>query len=173
MLVEKECISLERKWRAKCELLEKDTETWKREYESEKQKSEKLREHLSRTERELYSILQRKYELMRSGQGGRPPTGLGGGGGAGSSISNGIAGAGGGANGNRGGNGLKRDSAFGSNNGNSSSFGGGDSQNRSLRRSESHSSSVEDLFANRQAKAPQEIRQRRMMASLADFLGCD
>jgi hypothetical protein len=36
-------------------------------------KTQKLREHLSRTERELYGILQRKYQLMRGGpQGARP-----------------------------------------------------------------------------------------------------
>ena len=152
MLVEKECISLERKWRAKCELLEKDTDTWKREYEEEKRKSEKLREHLSRTERELYSIIQRKHELMRTGgQGAKGGGGVGGVGGSG-----GL-------------NGLKRDLAgVGGANGSSERLGG-------LRRSESsHSNSVDqinDLFANRQAKAPQEIRQRRMMASLSDFLG--
>jgi hypothetical protein len=159
MLVEKECISLERKWRAKCELLEKDTDTWKREYEEEKRKSEKLREHLSRTERELYSIIQRKHELMRTGgQGANRSNGLGPGGG-------GV----GGVGGSGGLNGLKRDpGGVGGANGSSERLGG-------LRRSESsHSNSVDqinDLFANRQAKAPQEIRQRRMMASLSDFLG--
>ena len=30
-------------------------------------KTERCREHLSRTERELYGILQRKYQLMRGG----------------------------------------------------------------------------------------------------------
>ena len=34
-------------------------------------KGDRVREHLSRTERELYGILQRKYELLR-GPGGRP-----------------------------------------------------------------------------------------------------
>ena len=163
MLVEKECISLERKWRAKCELLEKDTDTWKREYEEEKRKSEKLREHLSRTERELYSIIQRKHELMRTGgQGANRSNGLGPGGGGGGGGGGGVGG--GGAI-----NGLKRDLAgVGGANGSSERLSG-------LRRSESsHSNSVEqinDLFTNRQAKAPQEIRQRRMMASLSDFLG--
>jgi len=159
MLVEKECISLERKWRAKCELLEKDTETWKREYESEKLKSEKLREHLSRTERELYSILQRKYELMRSGG---STTGRGGG--------PGRFGAGGP-------NGLLRGEASNGNvgqaGGGGDGGGGGGGGRGGLSRSASNSAnaSVEELLANRQAKAPQEIRQRRMMASLADFLG--
>jgi hypothetical protein len=36
-------------------------------------KTEKLREHLSRTEREVYSILQRKYQLMRGGPQGAQP----------------------------------------------------------------------------------------------------
>ena len=65
MTTEKECISLERKWRAKCEGLESDIESWKRDFDDQKLKTERLREHLSRTERELYSILQRKHELMR------------------------------------------------------------------------------------------------------------
>ena len=162
MTVEKECISLERKWRAKCELLEKDTETWKREYESEKQKSDKLREHLSRTERELYSILQRKYELMRTGpQGGR------GGGGAASSSG---AGAGAGA-GRDGKSGLGSGDGGGGGKSNSSSA---IAKRGSFSEAGGHHSTgaLDDLFWSRGiARAPQEIRQRRMMASLSDFLG--
>ena len=162
MTVEKECISLERKWRAKCELLEKDTETWKREYESEKQKSDKLREHLSRTERELYSILQRKYELMRTGpQGGRG----GGGGGGGASAAAAAAAAAAAGDGK---SGLGAGEGGGKSNSSSSiakrgSFSEAGAQNPN---------GVDDLFWGRGiARAPQEIRQRRMMASLSDFLG--
>ena len=65
MSVEKECLEIEMKWKEHSELLEKEIEKWKKSYELEKTKTEKLREHLSRTERELYGILQRKYELIR------------------------------------------------------------------------------------------------------------
>ena len=65
MAVEKECLDIELKWKEHSDSLEKDIEKWKKAYELEKTKTEKLREHLSRTERELYGILQRKYELIR------------------------------------------------------------------------------------------------------------
>lgn len=161
MAVEKECTNLERKWRAKCELLETDTETWKREYEAEKQKSARLREHLSRTERELYSILQRKYELMRTGQGGAG--GKGGGAFGASGRQNSAE--------NSSGNSLSSLSNVASNRRNS--FGNPPERHGSeLRRSETPAhSSLEDLFGSEQARAPKEIRQRRMMASLSDFLG--
>ena len=71
MEVEKECVSIERSWKAKCEALEREIANWKQQYEAQKVKGDRVREHLSRTERELYGILQRKYELMR-GPGGRP-----------------------------------------------------------------------------------------------------
>ncbi len=71
MEVEKECVSIERSWKAKCEALEREIANWKQQYEAQKLKGDRVREHLSRTERELYGILQRKYELMR-GPGGRP-----------------------------------------------------------------------------------------------------
>lgn len=65
MNLERECILIENSWKLKCESLEKEIEKWKLDSATEKIKNEKLREHLSRTERELYGILQRKYELMR------------------------------------------------------------------------------------------------------------
>jgi hypothetical protein len=43
----------------------KSISDWKNEYEILKSKGDRLRGHLSRTERELYGILQRKYELTR------------------------------------------------------------------------------------------------------------
>jgi hypothetical protein len=70
MEVEKECVAIERKWKAKCDSLEKEILNWKEQFEAQKLKGDRLREHLSRTERELYGILQRKYELIR-GPGGR------------------------------------------------------------------------------------------------------
>ena len=78
MEVEKECVSIERSWKAKCEVLEKEITNWKQQYDAQKLKGDRVREHLSRTERELYGILQRKYELIRGPAGGR---GSGGGGG--------------------------------------------------------------------------------------------
>ncbi len=67
MSVEKECIILERRWKSHSEELGQEINKWKAAYESEQNKGERLREHLSRTERELYGILQRKYEFMRGG----------------------------------------------------------------------------------------------------------
>lgn len=65
MDVEKECMAIKREWASKCELLQAEIEHWKNEHLLEQTKSTKLREQNSRTERELYRILQRKYELMR------------------------------------------------------------------------------------------------------------
>lgn len=78
--VEAECIAIERKWSARCQSLEEEITQWKRECEKERQRGSQLREQLSRTERELYVILQRSYELRRGGPapgpaGGNPPTG--------------------------------------------------------------------------------------------------
>ena len=71
MEVEKECVSIDRSWKTKCKVLEKEITNWKEQFEAQKLKGDRVREHLSRTERELYGILQRKYELLR-GPGGRP-----------------------------------------------------------------------------------------------------
>jgi hypothetical protein len=65
MTLEKECIANEREWKIKSENLEKEILYWKIEFESQKVKGDRLREHLSRTEREMYGLLQRKYEFMR------------------------------------------------------------------------------------------------------------
>lgn len=65
MSAEKECMAIRREWTSKCELLQNEIDHWKNEYASEQTKSARLREQNSRTERELYRILQRKYELMR------------------------------------------------------------------------------------------------------------
>lgn len=65
MALEAECISIDRQWKARCEDLEQEIMKWKAEFQSEKVKGDRLREQLSRSERELYGILQRKYELMR------------------------------------------------------------------------------------------------------------
>jgi predicted RNase H-like nuclease (RuvC/YqgF family) len=76
MALETECIKIERTWKSKCELLENEIMQWKIAHETERTKGMKLREQLSRTEKELYGILQRKYELMRGPAGGgalKPP----------------------------------------------------------------------------------------------------
>lgn len=65
--IEKECSTIENEWKSKCNNLELEIEKLNLENAAEHLKNERLREHLSRTERELYSILQRKYELMRGG----------------------------------------------------------------------------------------------------------
>ncbi|RYH20739.1 hypothetical protein EON65_22565 [archaeon] len=76
MAVEAECISIDRTWKEKCSTLEQEIIKWKADYQAEKAKGDRLRDQLSRTERELYGILQRKYELMRGpatmgGKGGK------------------------------------------------------------------------------------------------------
>lgn len=73
MTAEKECILVKREWKGRCDALQSKIEGWEREYSALQVKSDKLREHSTRTERELYGILQRKYEFMR-GSGGRNPT---------------------------------------------------------------------------------------------------
>lgn len=71
MEIEKECVFIERSWKAKCKGFEDEIATCKKQFEAQKMKSDRVRDHLSRTERELYGILQRKYELIR-GPGVRP-----------------------------------------------------------------------------------------------------
>jgi hypothetical protein len=88
MAVERECISVERKWKTKYDELEKTVEQMRVTYDKEKMKSDRLRENLTRTERELYGILQRKYELTKGP--GRPYAPVSGGapfGGSNSSLS--------------------------------------------------------------------------------------
>lgn len=65
MVIEKECVSIERSWQSKFVGFENDLATCKTQFEAQKIKSDRVRDHLSRTERELYGILQRKYELIR------------------------------------------------------------------------------------------------------------
>ena len=65
MEIEKECVSIERSWEAKCKDFEDEISFRKQQFEAQKMKSDRVRDHLSRTERELYGILQRKYELIR------------------------------------------------------------------------------------------------------------
>ena len=64
MAVEKECLLIEQRWKKKNEELSKDINHWKGAFEQELHKGDKLREQLNRTERELYGILQRKYQFM-------------------------------------------------------------------------------------------------------------
>ena len=142
MIVERECIAIDRDWKAKNDALEKEIEDWKKQNVTQEMKTNKLREHLSRTEKELYGILQRKYELMRGpGRGslGRGPSGSGGmGGGAQPGTSSGP---------NRHGEAMP------------------------MNRDSRSSIFQEEAYSANQARQPQEIRQRRMMASLTDFLG--
>lgn len=63
--VEKESTEIERAWKAKCAAMEQDVEEWKKKCHQQELKGDRLREHLSRTERELYGLLQRKYQIMR------------------------------------------------------------------------------------------------------------
>ena len=71
MEIEKECVSIERSWKVKCKTFEDEIAAGKKQFEAQKMKSDRVRDHLSRTEKELYGILQRKYELIR-GPGVRP-----------------------------------------------------------------------------------------------------
>jgi len=63
--LEKKCGQIQETWEERCSNLEKKLENVKSEHEKDIQKNEKLREHLSRTERELYGIYQKKYEFMK------------------------------------------------------------------------------------------------------------
>lgn len=63
MAVEKECLSIEQGWKAKNDELMKEIEGCKDSLRMERVKGDRLREHLGRTERELYGMLQRKYEF--------------------------------------------------------------------------------------------------------------
>ena len=45
--------------------MEREIVDWRKKYVVEEKKGDRLREQISRTEKELYSILQKKYELMR------------------------------------------------------------------------------------------------------------
>jgi hypothetical protein len=65
MAVERECMLIEQRWKAKNEELLVEIEKWKTSFRQEKLKGDRLREQVHRSERELYGILQRKYELMR------------------------------------------------------------------------------------------------------------
>jgi hypothetical protein len=67
MAMETECFAIERKWKIKCDELLKEIQNSKIAIEREVTKGDLLREHLSRTERELYGLLQRKYAIMRPG----------------------------------------------------------------------------------------------------------
>lgn len=93
MAVESECLRLESKWKDHSEELQKEINAWKAAFQSEQVKGARLREHLSRTEKELYGILQKKYEFMRGGpQGGGKGGGPGGKGGLGHNEMNGMRG---------------------------------------------------------------------------------
>jgi hypothetical protein len=69
MDVEAECIAIERRWKERGEEYEQEIDRMRKELELEKRRSALLREHLSRAEREIYTILQRSYGLRRG-----PPT---------------------------------------------------------------------------------------------------
>jgi predicted RNase H-like nuclease (RuvC/YqgF family) len=65
MELEHECTQINRTWHDRCATMEKEIEEWRKKFHIEEKKGARLREQISRTERELYGILQRKYELMR------------------------------------------------------------------------------------------------------------
>ena len=65
MAAEKQCTDTGIEWSQTYATLEMEIEKWKLAYKQEKLKSEHFKEQLSRTEREMYSILQRKYEVIR------------------------------------------------------------------------------------------------------------
>lgn len=67
MQAEYECTELDRSWKIKFAEMKKEADDWKKKHDTQALKTENLRAHLSRTERELYGILQRKYQLMRGG----------------------------------------------------------------------------------------------------------
>ena len=165
MAVEKECVAIDLKWKEKHKELEKDIDIWKRTCTDQEQKTSKLREHLSRTEKELYGILQRKYEFMRGPGPNR-------------SASGGRGGRGGNGSG-RGGAGLQAQAIRGRGEGthdisdfsptlSGPRFGGGSTDPAKEKASGAF---PDDPFSIREGSAPQEIRQRTIVRSLVDFLG--
>jgi hypothetical protein len=63
--IEAECNKIERSWSLRCQQLEAEITHWKHECQKAQQRGAQIREQLSRTEKELYVILQRSYELRR------------------------------------------------------------------------------------------------------------
>lgn len=76
LAVETECINIERKWAEKCTKLEREIYELKALFDAERSKGDRVREQLSRTERELYGIFQRKYQMMK-GPGGATGASIG------------------------------------------------------------------------------------------------
>lgn len=77
MAVEKECLLSEQRWKVKNSELLNEIETWKSSFKQEKVKGDRLREQVHRSERELYGILQRKYEMMRGPGTNKPGLAMG------------------------------------------------------------------------------------------------
>jgi hypothetical protein len=65
LAAEKRCDDIQAEADRREEQLHKEIEKITIKYEEEKQRGERFREQLSRTEREMYGILQRRYEGMR------------------------------------------------------------------------------------------------------------
>ena len=170
MGVEKECVAVEKRWNVRTEELEKEIDTWRRSFDAQKMKTDKLREHLSRTEKELYSILQRKYELMRGpGRGGPGGGGSGGGGFGGTYNSNNQSNLTGFAE-NKGQGAAKFNQGGGKDSSSSGSAGHKGTHGEVGGIVSKNSIFPEDPYAAQEAHAPQEIRQHRMLMSLNDFL---
>lgn len=65
MEIEKECVQIEANMKKSLEERDEEIANVMKAFDAEKKKGDRLRVHLSRTEKELYGILQRKYEIMR------------------------------------------------------------------------------------------------------------
>lgn len=147
---EKSYINNEKEWNVRYKTLEDEIVFWKKEHESQRLKSDRLREHLSRTEREMYGILQRKYEFMR---GATPNTGRS------NQIHN------------------SSSNSSGSNSQQSSQIITSSGLTHSIKTSNTtvnDSGSSRDLldYSNSvQSKQPQKIREKIMITKLSDFLG--
>lgn len=72
MEIERQILEANKKLKIQEEKSSKERDEWTAKFLNQESKSERLRDHLSRTERELYGILQKKYELMRGPVGGAP-----------------------------------------------------------------------------------------------------
>lgn len=75
MDIERQILEAKNKLRIQEAKSNDEREEWSARFLNQEQKSERLRDHLSRTERELYGILQKKYELIRGPVGGGATTG--------------------------------------------------------------------------------------------------
>ena len=150
--IEHECMEIERKGRLDCEIMERKVLEWQNKYDHQEKKAARLSQQISRTERELYGAYQRKYELLRGTGGGGPGPGVAGGG---------MGPTGNGATTRRG----------GGRNGKDDFPDGGPSADRHPGMGLDSAYGSEASLSQLDGASRVEVKQRRLLSSLGDFLG--